>query len=73
MAPLKKKSKSRKPLKVNDFQGFLFSSKSQKAAKFHICGGGIGDFFEREKKSHQKASNVLICKILRNILMSSFP
>ncbi|MCD8080285.1 MAG: hypothetical protein LUF04_07700, partial [Bacteroides sp.] len=50
VAPQKKKSKSRKPLKVNDFQGFLFSSKSQKRAKSHICGGGIGDFFKRLKK-----------------------
>ncbi|MCD8031356.1 MAG: hypothetical protein LUF85_11205 [Bacteroides sp.] len=51
VVPLKKKSKSRNPLKVNDFQGILFSSKSQKTAKSHICGDGIGDFFRRLKKS----------------------
>jgi len=59
VAPLKKKLKSGKSLKINDFQGFLFSPISRKRAISHVCGGGIGDFFEKTKKGHQSTSNDL--------------
>jgi len=73
VAPLLRKAKKRKSLKVNHFQGFFFFLKVQNRAKNNASGGVIGDFFGTIKNSHQLDFTSLICSVLHNYYWCLFP
>jgi hypothetical protein len=73
MAPLIRKAKKRKSMKVNHFHGFSLSPKVQNTAKNNVSGGVIGDFFETIKNSHQSDFISLMCSILHKLILGLFP